>query len=226
MNIKHIFFDLDHTLWDFETNSKHTFEHIFKTNRIDLSFNDFADIYKPINIKYWKMFREEKIEKEDLRYARLRESFDALNFHINDDLIHILSEQYIEHLSEYNALFNGTIEILNYLQPKYQMHIITNGFHEVQNRKMKNSKILPYFEHIISSEKVGYKKPNPKIFHYALNLANAKPEESIMIGDNLEADINGAKDVGMHTIFCNFEDDVSHDEGLYINNLSHLKNYL
>ena len=222
MNIKHIFFDLDHTLWDFETNSKHTFEHIFKTNRIDLSFNDFADIYKPINIKYWKMFREEKIEKEDLRYARLRESFDALNFHINDDLIHILSEQYIEHLSEYNALFNGTIEILNYLQPKYQMHIITNGFHEVQNRKMKNSKILPYFEHIISSEKVGYKKPKPKIFHYVLNLANAKPEESIMIGDNLEADINGAKDVGMHTIFCNFEDDVSHDESLYINNLSHL----
>ena len=226
MNIKHIFFDLDHTLWDFETNSKHTFEHIFKTNQIDLSFNDFTNIYKPINIKYWKMFREEKIEKEDLRYARLRESFDALNFQISDELIHILSEQYIEHLSEYNALFNGAIEILNYLHPKYQMHIITNGFHEVQNRKMKNSKILPYFEHIISSEMVGYKKPNPKIFHYALNLANAKPEESIMIGDNLEADIIGAKEVGMHTIFCNFEDDVVPNEGLYINNLSHLKNHL
>lgn len=226
MNIKHIFFDLDHTLWDFETNSKNTFEQIFKMNQIDLSFNDFANIYRPINIKYWKMFREDKIEKKELRYARLRESFDALDFKIDDDLIHILSEQYIEHLSDYNVLFNGTIEILNYLQPKYQMHIITNGFNEVQNKKMKNSQILPYFQHVISSERVGYKKPNPRIFHFALNIANAKPEESMMIGDSLEADILGAKDVGMHTIFCNFENENASFDGLSITNLLHLKDYL
>jgi len=226
MNIKHIFFDLDHTLWDFESNSKNTFEHIFKGNQIKVGIEDFSIHYKPINQKYWKLFREDKVTKEKLRYARLKETFEALDYSIDDDLIDTLSVDYIENLSHFNKLFNGAIDILDYLKPKYSMHIITNGFDEVQHRKLENSSILPYFDHIISSEKAGVKKPNPKIFHYALKIAKAKSEESIMIGDNYEADILGAREVGMHTIFCNFDEEIVSNNGRAISKLEQLKNHL
>ena len=226
MNIKHIFFDLDHTLWDFESNSKNTFEQIFKDNQISIEIEDFSSIYKPINQKYWKLFREDKVSKEKLRYARLKETFEVMEYPADDDLIAVLSEEYIENLSQFNKLFNGAIDILDYLKPKYEMHIITNGFDEVQHKKMENSFILPYFQHIITSEKVGVKKPNPKIFQYALEIANAKSKESIMIGDNYEADILGARGVGMHTIFCNFEEEMVFNNGRTISKLDQLKKHL
>lgn len=226
MKIKHIFFDLDHTLWDFEKNSNNTFKFIFSKNNIDVVFNDFTEIYKPINEKYWKLYREDKVTKEDLRYSRLKEAFDELQYAIDDNLIDTLSEEYIEYLSNYNALFYGAIEILEYLKPKYEMHIITNGFEEVQYKKMKNSCLLPYFNNIVSSERVGVKKPNPKIFNFALEISDAKPEESIMIGDNFEADILGAKNVGMHTIFCGFNGEIHPENELTISKLSHIRNYL
>jgi len=106
------------------------------------------------------------------------------------------------------------------------MHIITNGFEEVQHRKLKNSKLLPFFDQIITSEKVGVKKPNPKIFQYALELSHAKSNESFMIGDNFEADILGAKNVGMHTIFCKFNGEIATEKVISISNLSQIKNYL
>ena len=226
MNIKHIFFDLDHTLWDFESNSKNTFEHIFNDNHIKVGIEDFNTLYKPINQKYWKLFREDKVSKEKLRYARLKETFQALDYAIDDDLIGVLSMDYIDNLSQFNKLFHGAIDILDYLKPKYNMHIITNGFDEVQHKKLKNSSILPYFKHIISSEKAGVKKPNPKIFHYALEIANAKSKESIMIGDNYEADILGARVVGMHTIYCNFDEEIESINGRTISKLEQIKNYL
>lgn len=226
MNIKHIFFDLDHTLWDFESNSKNAFEHIFSDKKIDVKIEDFSSQYRPINQKYWKLYREDKVSKEKLRYGRLKETFDILGYAINDDMINVLSEKYIENLSKFNKLFIGTIEVLDYLKPKYNMHIITNGFDEVQHKKLANASILPYFEHIISSEKVGVKKPNPKIFNYALEIANAKSKESIMIGDNFEADILGARGVGMHTIFCNFDKEEVIVNGRSISELVQLKNHL
>lgn len=226
MNIKHIFFDLDHTLWDFETNSNKTFELIFDRHKINVEFNDFKEIYKPINEKYWKLFREDKVTKADLRYSRLKEAFDLLNYEINDDIIDVLSEDYITYLSTHNTLFEGAIDILNYLQNKYQMHIITNGFEEVQFKKLKNAKLLPFFDQIITSEKVGVKKPNPKIFNYALNAANAKADESIMIGDNFQADILGAKSAGMHTIFCEFNGEVATEPVMSVSKLMQLKTYL
>lgn len=225
-NIKHIFFDLDHTLWDFESNSNKTFEFIFQKNKIDIDINDFKEIYKPINAKYWKLFREDKVTKEALRYARLKEAFDLLKFKTDDYLIEILSEDYITYLSNYNALFDGAIDVLIYLQAKYQMHIITNGFEEVQFKKLKNSNLLPFFNQIITSEKVGAKKPNPKIFSYALDIANAKAKESIMIGDNFEADILGAKNAGMQTIFCEFNGEIATEKVTTISKLVQLKNYL
>lgn len=226
MNIKHIFFDLDHTLWDFETNSNKTFEYIFKKNNIEIEIEAFVAIYKPINHKYWKLFREDKVTKEDLRYGRLKEAFNELEFKTNDNLIHILSEEYITYLADYNTLFEGALDVLSYLKDKYKMHIITNGFEEVQHRKLKNSKLLPFFDQIITSEKVGVKKPNPKIFQYALKASQAKSNESFMIGDNFEADILGAKNVGMHTIFCEFNDEIATEKVITISKLVQIKNYL
>jgi len=192
MQIKHIFFDLDHTLWDFETNSSKTFALIFERNELDLNFDDFIEVYKPINHKYWKLFREDKVSKKDLRYFRLKEAFDAINFEASDKVIHTLSEDYITFLSQHNALFDNAIEVLEYLGDRYNLHIITNGFEEVQYKKMRNSKLLPFFDKIITSERVGVKKPNPKIFEYAMEISGAVSNESMMIGDNFEADILGA----------------------------------
>ena len=161
-----------------------------------------------------------------MRYARLKDTFDEMNYQIDDGEINLLAIEYITYLSQYNALFEGAIEVLEYLQVKYELHIITNGFEEVQFKKLKNSNLLPFFSQIITSEKVGVKKPNPKIFQYALNISNAKPNESFMIGDNLEADILGAKNAGMHTIFCKFNGEESPKEMLSVSKLEQIKSYL
>jgi len=205
MKIEHVFFDLDHTLWDFEKNSRLTFRQIFKDHQVTVDFNAFLNAYIPINLKYWRMYREEKISKKDLRYWRLKEAFDAVFFKISDDLIHQLSEDYIKNLPNYNHLFDGTHEILEYLDSKYQLHIITNGFEEVQTLKMEKSKIIHFFHEIITSESVGVKKPNSRVFEYALEITKAKPENSVMIGDSIEADINGALNCNITAIHCNFE---------------------
>ncbi|WP_339884675.1 YjjG family noncanonical pyrimidine nucleotidase [Polaribacter vadi] len=227
INIEHVFFDLDHTLWDFEKNSDLTFEKVFKKQQINTDLNAFLEVYRPINLEYWRLFRDEKVSKKELRYGRLKKAFDSINYTISDDLIDTIAIEYIEYLSDFNHLFEGTFEILDYLKDKYQLHIITNGFEEVQHKKMKSSKLLPYFDAIITSESVGVKKPNPKVFHHALKVANANQENSIMIGDSLEADIFGAINIGMPAIYCNFNNDVkASDSYTSITSLLELKQYL
>ena len=194
---KHLFFDLDHTLWDFDKNSALTFEKIFKINNIEVELNSFLEVYMPINLAYWKLYREEKIDKTSLRFARLKDAFDTLGVQVSTQLIYKLSDDYITHLSTFNHLFDGTITILDYLKPKYTLHIITNGFKEVQHGKLNKSGIAHYFETVTNSEMVGVKKPNSKIFKHALDLAKATADESLMIGDNLEADILGALNFGI-----------------------------
>jgi len=201
--ITDIFFDLDHTLWDFDKNSALTFKKIFLINNIDVDFEDFSKTYKTINEHYWKLYREEKIDKESLRFGRLNDTFLEIKSPLDKDIILKLSDDYITHLSTFNHLFKETIPILNYLKDKYTLHIITNGFDKVQHKKLIKSGINHYFKTVTNSEMVGVKKPNPKIFEYALNLANTKPENSIMIGDNYEADILGALHIGMDAIFFN-----------------------
>jgi len=223
--IKHIFFDLDHTLWDFDKNSRLTFEKIFKLNKIDLDLSEFLEVYEPINLRYWKMYREERVSKADLRYGRLKDALDSINVRIGDEMINHLSVAYIDHLTTFNHLFDGTFEILEYLQLKYHLHIITNGFQEAQERKMINSNIRSYFKTVTNSEMVGVKKPNPKIFNFALNQANAKSNESIMIGDSLEADIEGAKHVGMSAILST-QKSLDTDKIKVIHHLKELKNHL
>ena len=224
--IKHVFFDLDHTLWDFDKNSGLTFNKIFKLNNIDTKLDDFLAVYEPINLKYWKLYREEKVTKSALRYGRLKEAFDTINIKVEEDMINHLSEAYIDHLSSFNHLFEGTIEILDYLQDKYILHIITNGFEEAQEKKMTTSNIRGYFRTITNSEMVGVKKPNPRIFNFALDIANANVNESIMIGDSLEADIEGAHNIGMDTIHFDYKDIYKSHNFKRITNLKSIENHL
>ena len=225
-HIKHIFFDLDHTLWDFEKNSALTFDKIFKTHQVAVNLDDFLKVYEPINLKYWKLYRDEEIDKTRLRYGRLKHTFDEISFKVDDDLIGKLSIDYIAYLSSFNHLFDGTVELLNYLQPKYQLHIITNGFEEAQHKKMASSNIQQYFKTVTNAESAGVKKPNPIIFDYALKLANAQSNESLMIGDNYEADIEGALKVGYDAIFFNYRNDKVTDDIKQVKHLSELKLYL
>ncbi len=223
---KHLFFDLDHTLWDFDKNSGFAFDAIFKNQGFDISLQEFLNIYIPRNQHYWKLYQVNQISHQDLRYYRLKDVFDALRFEVSDEIIHQLSDDYIKYLPEYNHLFDGAIELLDYLKPKYQLHIITNGFSNVQDKKLANSNIGHYFETITNSELAGQKKPNPIIFDYALNVAKASKEESIMIGDSFEADILGALDFGIDAIFFNEnKSEINHDV-YQVNHLLELKNIL
>lgn len=228
MNIKHVFFDLDHTLWDFDKNSELCFQQIFKEQSIRLDFNLFLKTYIPINFNYWKLFREEKISKEKLRYGRLKDTFDTLNYQISDVVIDKVSEDYISYLSNYNNLISGAIELLEYLNKKYQLHIITNGFKEVQHLKLQKSGLMKYFNTVVTSECVGVKKPNAKIFEFALTKSNAQPVDSIMIGDSYEADVLGALNAGILPVYLNLKEDKdSGKKGIItINSLLALKQYL
>jgi putative hydrolase of the HAD superfamily len=219
MKINHIFFDLDHTLWDFDSNSAAAYSKIFVERKIELPIEKFLNYYKAINLKYWRLYRDDKVTKEALRYGRLRDTFDFLTYKIDDQLIHALADDYLIELAKFNKLFDGTHELLTYLKSKYQLHIITNGFNEVQNTKLVNSGIKKYFDQIITSELVGFKKPNPKVFAFALNKANAKKEESMMIGDSWEADIMGAKKFGLRTIYCNFDNETVGDSIVSVTDL-------
>ena len=226
MKIKHIFFDLDHTLWDFETNSDLAFKAIFKKHNVQVDLLKFLNYYRAINENYWKLYREEKVTKEQLRIGRLKDAFEIIKFKSSTELLEVLADDYIAYLPENNYLFEGTHEILAHLKPNFNLHIITNGFSEVQGKKMKNSGLDTYFDKIITSEQVGVKKPNPLIFEFALKEANALASESIMIGDNWEADIMGAQNAGLDVIYCNFDSKPVSEHIKSITNLSELKRYL
>ena len=224
-NIRHIFFDLDHTLWDFDRNSALTFKKIFSDNNIEVELEKFLSIYEPLNLAYWKLYREDKIDKPSLRYGRLADTFNELKYSISDDLIHKLSEDYIAFLTTHNHLFENAVDVLEYLNPNYNLHIITNGFKEVQFGKLQKAKIHHYFDTVTNSEMVGVKKPNPIIFNHALSLANALPEESIMIGDNYEADILGALNIGLDAICFNYHDQNIDTHVKQVTKLIELKKY-
>ncbi|MFD1063861.1 YjjG family noncanonical pyrimidine nucleotidase [Winogradskyella litorisediminis] len=225
-NIKHVFFDLDHTLWDFDKNSGLTFGKIFDLHKVEINIEDFLSVYEPINLRYWKLYREEKVTKAQLRYGRLKEAFDTIDFSASDKLINDLSKDYISYLSSFNHVFEGTYDVLNYLSKRYTLHIITNGFEEAQEKKLVASNMKHYFETVTNSEMVGVKKPNPKIFNFALQNANAKPSESIMIGDSLEADVQGAIDVGLDAIYFDYKNQNYYHNYKRITNLSALQDIL
>ena len=225
-NITDVFFDLDHTLWDFDKNSEMAFDRIFKNRFPEIKIQDFIEKYVPINQECWKLYQNDKITHLELRYNRLKFSFDALNIEISDENINQIANDYIEFLTDNNHLFDGAIEVLEYLRPKYRLHIITNGFANVQDKKITNALLSGYFETITNSELAGVKKPNSIIFDYAVNVAKASKENSIMIGDCLDADVNGALNAGLDAIFFN-EKKITVPENIkQINHLLELKKYL
>jgi len=226
MKIKHVFFDLDHTLWDFETNSDIAFETIFKKHNVGINLQVFLTHYRGINQNYWALYRNEKITKEELRIGRLRDTFVKIKQKFDNELIDNLSIDYIEFLPNNNQLFEGAHEILEHLYLKYKLHIITNGFNEVQYKKLDNSGLSKYFDKIITSEDAGVKKPNPKIFNFALDLAEATSKESIMIGDNWEADVMGAINNGLDAIYFNYEKQPVGANIKSVNQLIDIKQYL
>ena len=207
MAYKDLFFDLDHTLWDFETNSKETIQELYNTyNLTDLGivdFDGFYDTYSAHNHRLWDRYTKGFIKQEELRWKRVYLSL--LDFKVaNEKLAKEMSQAYLEILPNKQHLFPYTIEILDYLKEKeYKMHLITNGFESVQFKKIKNSGIADYFIEVITSEASNSLKPHKDIFEYALKNTNATVAESIMIGDNESADIQGGINIGMDTVFVN-----------------------
>lgn len=224
--ITDVFFDLDHTLWDFDRNSGLAFERVFKKHKIELPLTDFLKEYEPINLHYWKKYRENRVTKEELRRGRLTETFDVFKLKFPLEAIDSLAHCYIEELPVDNHLFSDAFEILEYLSKKYKLHIITNGFEEVQYLKLKNSGIIKYFNTITTSEEVGLKKPHPVIFETALIKASVAAQKSVMIGDSLEADIIGAKNAGMHTLFFNCRNEKVLPAYCAVSRLFEIKNHL
>lgn len=203
-HIKDVFFDLDRTLWDFEKSAKQTFQELFTTHKLfELgvpSVGDFHKAYTIHNDILWDKYRKGEIEKAVLR--DLRFSLTLADFGIDDTSIgEKLGADYVRISPLKVNLFPYTMEILNYLNPKYNLHIITNGFSEVQDIKLQSSNIDKFFNEVITSEAAGYKKPDSRIFDFAFKKANTLPQNSIMIGDDYDVDIVGASDVGMEQIF-------------------------
>jgi len=203
--ITDIFFDLDHTLWDFERNSAATFQHLLEKHELQLRLQDFLAVYVPINRAYWKAYRQAEVTKEQLRYGRLKDAFDELGYAVNDTTIHALAEGYINHLTSFSHVFDHTHSTLEYLRPKYKLHILTNGFKEIQHKKLSGAQIDQFFSCVINAEEVGVKKPDPEIFDAALKRAKVRPEQALMIGDDLEADVHGALNAGWSALHFNNE---------------------
>ncbi|MBL6658228.1 MAG: noncanonical pyrimidine nucleotidase, YjjG family [Flavobacteriales bacterium] len=203
---KHLFFDLDRTLWDFEKNSNEVLSDLFfKYNLLGrgiISVDEFISKYKTNNEKLWDLYRQNKIEKEKLRDERFRVTLAEYNV-FDDDLSTRFGLDYVELCPMKTHLFPFVHSTLTFLKSRYELHIITNGFEEVQFKKLKNNNLLEYFNQIITSEQVGFKKPNKEIFSYSFKKTFSRPSDCLMIGDDLFADIHASREVGMDQIYFN-----------------------
>lgn len=204
--IKHIFFDLDHTIWDFDLNAQETLLELYEVYQLKAlglhSADDFISLYTENNHRLWAQYHLGQITKDVLRAERFRSTFLALGV-LPEQVPLQFEDDYVRLSPTKTNLFAGAEKVLAYLQQKYHLHIISNGFKETTLTKMDLSGLNPYFKNVIISEDVGVNKPDKAIFEYALAKAEAQIHESIMIGDSLEADIRGAQNFGMKAIFFN-----------------------
>lgn len=203
---KHIFFDLDHTLWDFDRNSANTIERLYREYKLDeagvTDFDSFMEIYNAHNHEMWDRFRRGLIRREDLRWKRFW--LTLLDFKVADmTLAHELSSAYLEILPTQTQLLPYAREVLNHCKERYTLHLITNGFDLTQRMKLQHSGISGYFTEIITSERGHAMKPHPGIFDFALTATGATTNDCIMIGDALEVDVLGAKDAGWDQVYYN-----------------------
>ena len=226
---RHIYFDLDRTLWDFEANSIEAFRDILGkrnlTNRFG-STEEFSARYKVHNEHLWDMYRKGEITKMNLRTERFILTLE--DYGIKDDaLAKSLGDEYIELAPYKTVLIENALEIVQYLHHKYELYILTNGFNEVQFTKLKESGLDSFFRKMITSENARAQKPKKEIFTFALTSVNARKSESLMIGDDLEIDIMGAKNAGMDQVYFNPEGIPHEKEVTYeIRNLIELRNFL
>ena len=200
---RHLFFDLDRTLWDFEKNSQQALRILFQELALDQKINNFYDFYnsyKRINNDLWVAYGKKKITKDELRSTRFQktlERFEIFDLKLTEDL----NNGYIEISPNQINCFPNALSTIQYLKKEgYNLHIITNGFKEVQYRKLKNCGFEPYFDLVLCSEEVGFSKPAPQVFHHALKIAEAKSNDSVMIGDDLIVDYHGALNAGLRAI--------------------------
>lgn len=226
----HLFFDLDRTLWDFDGSARLAFEDIFIKYQLGEkgvgSVDGFFRAYTIHNDALWAKYRVGAIEKEELR--GLRFYLTLLDFGIDDrELSGNIGGDYLFLISNKVSLFPDAIRILDYLKPKYKLHLITNGFNEVQTIKLTVSGLVKYFIEVITSEEAGFKKPDERIFRYALQKAAANPADSLMIGDDREVDIEGAKNTGMDQVLFDPEGKYGKNSSTYyIRGLWELKDIL
>lgn len=211
---QHIFFDLDHTLWDFEKCSCETLEELFESYQLytlaDVCAKDFVDTFRITNRRLWTLYGAGKISQQELRSTRFQTIFEQLGI-VTEKVPPLLAEDYIRLCPQKPHLLPYAREVLDYLKDKYELHIITNGFADVQMIKLASAHITSYFQEIITSEKAGCQKPNRKIFDFALQQTKAHPQHCLMIGDSLESDIAGARNAALDHIFYNYEN-ISHQE--------------
>jgi len=211
MPYKHLFFDLDHTLWDFEKNSAECLAdiyEIFDFKSLNIStLEAFQQEFSIVNRRQWSLLQQNLITHEDLRRRRFQETLENLGVKdLKKSFGLEINEYFLELLPKKAHLIEGAVEILDYLLPKYELHIISNGWQDIQVNKMKSSEIHHYFGEIITNELAGTRKPDRRIFDYAVDVTKADLAESLMIGDNYEADILGAINASMDTVFYNPDD--------------------
>nr|WP_294791819.1 YjjG family noncanonical pyrimidine nucleotidase [uncultured Mucilaginibacter sp.] len=223
---KHIYFDLDHTIWDFDKNAEETLHELYLLHKLaDIGLNSadiFIETYTANNHRLWREYHLGTITKEQLRQARFNQTF--LDLGVHPDVIPMgFEDAYVQLCPTKTNLFPHAHETLSYLQGKYTLHLISNGFKESQDIKIGNTGIGKYFQHIVVSELVGVNKPDRAIFQHALDIAGAQKHESIMIGDSLEADVYGALNFGMDAIYFNpFNAEKPEDVPVQINHLREL----
>lgn len=213
---KCVFFDLDHTLWDYETNSRETLRELYQGYSLQSkgvhTFEDFHGEFRKVNTDLWYLYDRGMIDSDVIRkerFKRILEPFQAYE----EKLSASISGDYLDICPKKGNLMPYALEVLNYLTERYRLTIITNGFEEIQHRKLSSGNLHSYFDHIITSQKAGYKKPSREIFDCALNLNGIKCQEAMMIGDNLITDIGGAKNASIDAVFYNAEE-VEHEHTL------------
>lgn len=220
-----LFFDLDHTLWDFDSNAEECLLEIFEEFLPDKSAHStvFIEKFNTINKAMWLLLERNEITHEYLRKNRFKNTFEAINLQISDTQGEQMNERFLELLPHKTGLVKHALEILEYLKPKHTLHILSNGFCEIQTRKINNSGLAPYFNELITVDVAGARKPDPAIFDYAVKKSGAKLSDSMMIGDSFEADIMGAERYGLEAIY--FAKENQQDHPRFINSLDQLKNY-
>lgn len=224
---KHIFFDLDRTLWDFDKAAIEKYNYIYnKYKLIDFgvtSASEFSKVFRKHNEILWALYRKGEIIKEKL--SKIRFEYTLKDFGIKNSYMAVnMADDYLKINPDKIFLFPYTIEILEFLHSDYNLHLITNGFEEVQTTKIQYAGLKKYFNTFTTSEEAGVKKPDPGIFYYSLEKASARIEDSIMVGDDLDVDISGARNIGIDQVYFNFQKLSHNDKVTYeINDLSELK---